>query len=81
MVRCPNCGYDLGGFSRPDMSSEDELYNQALKLVKETKKASAALFQRRLQIDYDRSVKLLDKLEKNGIIGPADGQSPREVFL
>ncbi|HOM68364.1 MAG TPA: DNA translocase FtsK [Candidatus Paceibacterota bacterium] len=60
---------------------EDELYNQAYKLVVETQKASASFLQRRLRIGYARAARLLDLLESRGVIGPIQGAKPREVYI
>ena len=46
----------------------------------ESGKASASLLQRRLKLGYARAARVLDELEKAGIVGPADGAKPREVF-
>ena len=46
----------------------------------ETKKASASFLQRRLRIGYSRAARLIDMLEEQGIVGPADGAKPREVY-
>lgn len=59
---------------------EDELYDEAVRVVKEAKKASASLLQRRLKVGYARAARLLDLMEGNGLIGPGDGAKPREVF-
>ncbi|MEA1936942.1 MAG: DNA translocase FtsK 4TM domain-containing protein [Patescibacteria group bacterium] len=59
---------------------EDDLYNDALEVVKEAGKASASLLQRRLRVGYARAARLLDIMEDKGIIGPADGAKPREVY-
>jgi S-DNA-T family DNA segregation ATPase FtsK/SpoIIIE len=61
--------------------TEDELYPEAYEIVVKAGKASASLLQRRLRIGYARAARLLDLLEENGIIGPADGAKPREVFV
>lgn len=61
--------------------SDDELYEQAFKLVHETRKASASLFQRRLKIGYARAARLVDILEENGVVGPANGAKPREILV
>ena len=45
------------------------------------KKASASLLQRRLRIGYARAARILDILEEQGIIGPADGAKPREILI
>jgi len=59
---------------------EDPLYEEAKKIVIETRKASASFLQRRLRIGYARAARLLDILEEKGIIGPGEGAKPREVF-
>lgn len=60
---------------------EDELYAEAYEVVVKAQKASASLLQRRLKIGYARAARLLDMLENRGIIGPADGAKPREVYV
>jgi DNA segregation ATPase FtsK/SpoIIIE, S-DNA-T family len=60
---------------------DDELYEEAESTVIEMGKASASLLQRRLRIGYSRAARLLDLLEENGVVGPADGAKPREVFM
>lgn len=59
----------------------DPLYNQAVTVVKENRKASASLLQRRLQVGYARAARLLDEMEENGLIGPVEGAKPRKVFV
>ncbi len=61
--------------------SDDELYEEAKRVVVKAGKASASLLQRRLRIGYARAARLLDMLEENGIIGPSQGAKPREVYL
>jgi S-DNA-T family DNA segregation ATPase FtsK/SpoIIIE len=61
--------------------SDDELYEEAKKVVIQARKASASLLQRRLKIGYARAARLLDMLEKNGVIGPSQGAKPREVYI
>ncbi|HSM88370.1 MAG TPA: DNA translocase FtsK, partial [Candidatus Limnocylindrales bacterium] len=58
----------------------DELYQDAVKLVIEFGKASTSLLQRRLRIGYGRAAHLIDLMEKDGIVGAADGPKPREVL-
>lgn len=60
---------------------EDDLYSEVVKLVQETGIASASLIQRRLKLGYARSARLLDELEENGVIGPANGAKPREILI
>jgi len=59
---------------------DDELLPQAREVVLTAKKASASLLQRRLRVGYARAARLLDLLEMEGTIGPADGAKPREVL-
>ena len=60
---------------------DDELYDEAVKIVREAQKASASLLQRRLAVGYARAARLLDIMEERGIVGPGDGAKPREVYL
>ena len=71
---------ELNGISSPADSAEDPLYDEAKRIVLESKKASASLLQRRLRIGYARAARLLDMLEEKGIVGPARGAKPREIF-
>jgi S-DNA-T family DNA segregation ATPase FtsK/SpoIIIE len=59
---------------------QDELFEEAKRVIIESGKASASLLQRRLKVGYARAARLLDELEEAGIVGPADGAKPREVF-
>jgi len=58
----------------------DELFEDAVRLVLEFGKASTSLLQRRLRIGYGRAAHLIDLMEKDGIVGAADGPKPREVL-
>jgi S-DNA-T family DNA segregation ATPase FtsK/SpoIIIE len=59
---------------------DDPLYQDAVKLVVEFGKASTSLLQRRLRIGYGRAAHLIDLMERDGIVGAADGPKPREVL-
>jgi S-DNA-T family DNA segregation ATPase FtsK/SpoIIIE len=61
-------------------AEHDELYQDAVRLVIEFGKASTSLLQRRLRIGYGRAAHLIDLMEKDGIVGAADGPKPREVL-
>lgn len=61
-------------------SSGEELYRQAAEIVITAGKASTSMLQRRLRIGYARAARLIDLLEKTGIVGPADGARPRAVL-
>jgi S-DNA-T family DNA segregation ATPase FtsK/SpoIIIE len=60
---------------------EDEKYSEAVELVKQYQKASTSLLQRRLGLGYGRAAKIIDLMEERGIVGPANGSKPREVFV
>ncbi len=68
-------------FSSEAFGDEDELYEEAKTVIIQAGKASASLLQRRLRIGYARAARLLDILEEKGVVGPADGAKPREVFI
>ncbi|HEX5234036.1 MAG TPA: DNA translocase FtsK [Silvibacterium sp.] len=58
----------------------DEMFQDAVRLVLEFGKASTSLLQRRLRIGYGRAAHLIDMMERDGIVGPADGSRPREIL-
>ncbi len=60
--------------------SDDPMYEDARQAVVEAGKASTSYIQRRLRVGYSRAARLMDDLEKNGVIGPADGSKPRRVL-
>lgn len=62
-------------------SDEDDLYEEAVEVIVQNKKASASLLQRKLKIGYARAARLLDILEENGIVGPVNGAKPREIYV
>ncbi len=64
-----------------DSSSDDSLYHDAVKVVLESGKASASLLQRRLRVGYARAARLIESMEDQGIVGPADGARPRDVLI
>lgn len=63
-----------------DTGDDDELYDEAVRIVAEAKKASASLLQRRLKVGYARAARLLDIMEAKGLIGPGEGAKPREFL-
>jgi S-DNA-T family DNA segregation ATPase FtsK/SpoIIIE len=68
------------GSSEGDEAEHDPLYEDAVRLVVEFGKASTSLLQRRLRIGYGRAAHLIDLMERDGIVGAADGPKPREVL-
>ncbi|PIP92389.1 cell division protein FtsK, partial [Candidatus Wolfebacteria bacterium CG18_big_fil_WC_8_21_14_2_50_39_7] len=69
------------GLDKYSGDEEDELYEEAVRVVSEAKKASASLLQRRLKVGYARAARLLDIMEARGVVGPGEGAKPREVFI
>jgi S-DNA-T family DNA segregation ATPase FtsK/SpoIIIE len=69
-----------GGMNSGGDDVDDALFEEAKETVIQSGKASASLLQRRLRVGYARAARLLDLLEEQGIIGPADGAKPREVL-
>jgi S-DNA-T family DNA segregation ATPase FtsK/SpoIIIE len=59
---------------------DDDLYQDAIRVVCEMGRASTSTLQRRLRIGYGRAARLIDLMEKDGIVGPPDGTKPREVL-
>ncbi|MGA2979905.1 MAG: DNA translocase FtsK [Terriglobales bacterium] len=72
-------GEDSGEVSADD-NDNDPLFSDAVRLVIEFGKASTSLLQRRLRIGYGRAAHLIDLMERDGIVGAADGPKPREVL-
>ena len=64
-----------------DMDGErDEMFEEALRICVEMKRASTSVLQRRLRIGYGRAAAILDMMEREGLIGQADGSRPRPVL-
>lgn len=60
---------------------EDELFDQAVRIILEARQASVSLLQRRMRVGYTRAGRLIDSMEAQGIIGPYEGSKPREVLM
>ena len=60
---------------------DDSMWRDAVHVVLENRKASTSLLQRRLRIGYGRAARLIETMEEQGIVGPADGSRPREVLV
>ena len=59
----------------------DEKYDEAVAIVCETGQASISMVQRRLRVGYNRAARMIEIMEKEGIVGPSDGAKPREVLV
>lgn len=69
-----------GGVGPTSSETGDPLYDEVKEFIISTRKASTSLIQRKFSIGYARAARLIDTLEDNGIIGPARGSKPREVY-
>lgn len=61
--------------------ADDDMWRDAVQVVIEGRKASTSLLQRRLRIGYGRAARLIETMEEQGIVGPADGARPRDVLV
>ena len=59
----------------------DEFYDSAVQIVAEMGQASTSMVQRKLRIGYNRAARLIERMEREGIVGPADGSRPRKVLI
>ncbi|MAK64883.1 MAG: cell division protein FtsK [Maricaulis sp.] len=71
----------IPGMDGMDEGSGDALFDQAVAVVARDRKASTSYIQRRLQIGYNRAATLIERLEEEGMIGPADHAGRREIYL
>ena len=58
----------------------DEKYDEAVALVCESGQASISMVQRRMRIGYNRAARIIERMEKEGVVGQADGAKPREIL-
>jgi S-DNA-T family DNA segregation ATPase FtsK/SpoIIIE len=65
----------------PDMEEDDELLQQSMEIIRQTRRASTSSLQRRLRIGYTRAARIMDMLEQKGVVGPAQGADPREILI
>ncbi|MBZ4421186.1 DNA translocase FtsK 4TM domain-containing protein [Myxococcus sp. RHSTA-1-4] len=68
-----------GGGEEDELS--DELYDQALAVVGEMRAVSISMLQRKMRIGYNRAARMIERMERDGVVGPADGAKPREVLI
>jgi S-DNA-T family DNA segregation ATPase FtsK/SpoIIIE len=68
-------------FIETEEEEEDELFNEAISIINNNKQASISILQRKLRIGYTRAARLIDLMEKRGIVGPYDGRNPRKILL
>ena len=89
LSRQGNPEYDKSILTAPPTTTEqtdeddyDDLWDDALKIVTDTRQASISMLQRRLRVGYNRAARMIEKMEQEGIVGPSDGSGkPREVLI
>jgi S-DNA-T family DNA segregation ATPase FtsK/SpoIIIE len=74
-------GDEDGGEGGEEDEDLDEMFEEAVELVKRAGHASASFLQRHLKVGYNRAARMIETMEARGIVGPADGARPREVLI
>ena len=64
-----------------DLGDDDELYHEAMEVLKATRRASTSMLHRKLKIGYNRAARIMEIMEEKGIVGPENGSSPREILV
>lgn len=75
----------LSDIARDDLSEEEEIeldekYDQAVEVVLQTGQASISMLQRKLRVGYNRAARMIEAMERDGIVGPSNGVRSREVY-
>jgi len=68
-------------YHETEEEEEDELFNEAVSIIINSKQASISILQRKLRIGYTRAARLIDLMENKGIVGPYDGRNPRKILI
>ena len=64
-----------------DLGDDEGLYQEAVQVLKASKRASTSMLQRKLKIGYNRAARIMEIMEEKGIVGPENGSSPREILI
>ena len=72
---------DGEGGRRGEDELTDELYDQALAIVSEMRRSRISMLQRKMRIGYNRAARMIERMEREGVVGPANGAKPREVLI
>ena len=64
-----------------DDAEQDALYDDAVRIVAETRRCSTSWLQRKLQLGYNRAARIVETMEKRGLVGPSNGAKDREVLI
>jgi S-DNA-T family DNA segregation ATPase FtsK/SpoIIIE len=65
----------------PEDEIADELYDQAIHAISDMRQISISLLQRKMRIGYNRAARMIERMERDGLVGPADGAKPRDVLV
>ena len=71
----------ISDFESEENEAHDEMYDDAVALITKTGQASISMIQRHLRIGYNRAARIIETMEKEGIVGPSDGAKPRAVLV
>ena len=74
-------GWAIDGAPSGEDSPEDQLFRRAVQVVAESQKASTSYVQRQLRVGFTRAARLVDTMERIGIVGPPDGSKPRDILV
>jgi len=78
--RDPEAEEDGPELADGDLGDDDELFKQAVDVLKTTRRASTSMLQRRLRIGYNRAARIMEIMEEKGLVGPENGSNPREIL-
>jgi len=72
---------DEGEDADDELGDDEALYQQAIDVLRSSRRASTSMLQRRLRIGYNRAARIMEIMEEKGIVGPENGSSPREILV
>jgi S-DNA-T family DNA segregation ATPase FtsK/SpoIIIE len=72
---------DQGGASGGDPDEDDPVYDQALDLISRMEEVSVSKLQREMRLGYNKAAKIIERMEREGVVGPPNGVKPRQVLI
>lgn len=75
------CRADSGAEAEAGLNEDEDLIQQCIEVIRSEQKASVSLLQRRLRLGYTRAARIMDELERRGIVGPSKGAEPRDILI
>ena len=70
-----------GAGDRPGDDEDDPVYDQAIELVARMEEVSVSKLQREMRLGYNKAAKIIERMEREGLVGPANGVKPRQVLM